>query len=145
MTTGSRVYASFYALAWFILAGLFVFASAPFVETRMFPVYSKFHVLTAVQTPDGVVASFDFEKYRECEPKGLTWFLGEIGISTAVTTSAPEGTRGPRPLGRNVSSPYLLEGITLEDLDTQVIAQLRNQCSIFGVQLPWVTVSDVYP
>lgn len=145
MIGSKKVYGAFYALAWFILAGMFTFAAAPFVETRMFPVYSKFHILEATQTPDGVVASFEFEKFRECEPKGLTWFLGEIGISTAVTTSAPEGTRGPRPLGRNVSSPYLLEGVTIDDLNTQVIAQLRNQCSIFGIQLPWTTISDVYP
>lgn len=145
MTTGSRVYASFYALAWLILATIFGWAVAPTIETRSFPVYSKFEIVTAEQTPDGVLAVFKFTKHRDCEPRGLSWYLGEIGTSTAVNASAPEGVRPNRPIGPSTSSPYLLEGITVSDLQTRVIAQLRNQCTIFGFPLPWVTVSDVYP
>lgn len=143
----NRIYSSFYALAWCILSVVFGWAVAPTVETMFFPVYSKFKVVSAEQTPEGVIASFEFIKYRECEPKGLTWYLGEVGASTTVNASAPEGTRTPRPIGPNTSSPYLLEGITLLDLDTQVIARLRNQCSDnwFGVKLPWISTSDIYP
>lgn len=140
-----RVYTIFFAVCWFILASLFILAVMPVMETKFFPVYSKFVITSATQTPDGVVATFDFVKYRDCEPKGLSWYLGEIGPSTTVNASAPEGTRNPRPIGVNHSSPYLLEGITLEDLRTQVIAQLRNQCTVFGVPLPWTSVSDIYP
>lgn len=142
-----RVKSTFYSIAWLILAVVFGWAVAPTVETKFFPVYSKFTVVTAEQTPEGVIAVFNFTKHRECEPKGLTWYLGEVGASTAINVAAPEGVRSPRQVGPNTSSPYLIEGITLEDLDTNVIAQLRNQCSDnwFGIQLPWVSVSDVYP
>lgn len=142
-----RVKNTFYTIAWLILAVVFGWAVAPTVETKFFPVYSKFTVKTALQTPEGVLATFDFVKNRECQSKGLTWYLGEVGASTAVNVEAPEGVRSPRPIGPNTTSPYLIEGITLADLETNVIAQLRNQCSDnwFGIQLPWFSVSDVYP
>jgi len=143
----SRIYTSFYTLAWIILAIVFGWAVAPTVETAYFPVYSKFHVENATQTSDGVLATFSFEKLRECKPMGLSWYIGEVGPSTAVNVSAPDGVRTPRPVGPGFSSPYLIEGITLDDLDNNVIAQLRNQCADnwFGIDLPWVTVTEVYP
>jgi hypothetical protein len=138
-------YKSFYALAWLILVGLFSLAVGPTIETMFFPVYSKFKQISAVERPDGVLAVFGYVKYRDCEPRGLTWYLGEVGASHAVNVEAREGVRSPRPLGYNRSLPYLIEGVTLEDLEHRIIAQLRNQCYVLGVKLPWLTVSEVYP
>lgn len=141
----NKLYTTFYALAWSILAVFFGWAVAPTVETLYFPVYSKFELVSAEQIPEGVLAVFEFTKNRECAPKGLSWYLGEVGASTSITITTPEGVRSPRPVGLNTSSPYLFEGVTLEDLDKRIIAQIRNQCDFYGFQIPWLSVSDVYP
>lgn len=141
-----RMDGAFYVLAWSILAFVFAWAVVPTAETMLFPVYSKFKVLTAEQTPDGVLATFEFAKNRQCEGRGLTWYLGEVGSSYSINVSTPDGTRPARPLGANVTSPYLIEGITLDDLNTQVVAQLRNQCQFMGLfNLPWISISEIYP
>lgn len=134
--------------AYALLSLILTYLIAPVVETQFFPVYSKFKAVTAEQTKDGVLATFEFTKYRNCDPMGLMWYLGEVGPSTSINTSAPEGVRTPRPLGPSVSSPYLLEGITTVDLKGNVIAQLRNQCYFLNIKwlpLPWVSVSNIYP
>lgn len=139
--------AFFFVLAWVIVASVLAFALAPTVETKFFPPYSTFHLIEAVDQPGGVLATFEFTKNRDCAPKGLAWYLGEVGDSTSVDTSAPRGTRSPRPLGEQLSSPYLFAGITKAELETEVIAVIRNQCAFpfTEIPLPWVTVSWVYP
>lgn len=137
----------FFIFAWFIVASVLAFAIAPTVETKFFAPYSTFKLIEATDQPGGVLATFEFTKHRDCAPKGLAWYLGEVGDSTSVNTTAPRGTRAPRPLGEQLSSPYLFAGITKADLENEVIAVIRNQCNFpfTAIPLPWVTISWVYP
>lgn len=142
-----KVATGFFFLAWFIVAGVLAFALAPMVETKFFPPYSTFTLLTAEQTPAGTLATFQFYKNRSCAPKGLSWYIGEVGDSTSVDTSAPDGTRSPRPLGLQTSSPYLFPNIGVDVLKNDMVAVLRNQCTFpfTTIPLPWISVSWVYP
>jgi len=125
----------------------------PLIETKFFPVYTKFELVEATETPDGVIAVFEFTKIRDCKPKGSHWYLGN---SMSVDVTVPTGLAGPepRPLGKQRTSPYLLENVTIEDLKdpNRVIAEVRNQCNFpllgyLGLQIPqpWSTLSNVYP
>lgn len=142
-----KVATACFVLAWLIIAGVLCFAVAPMVETKLFPPYSTFTLLTAEQTPDGTIATFRFVKNRSCAPKGLTWYIGEVGDSTSIDTAAPNGTRAPRPLGEQTTSPYLFPNISVDVLKSDMVAVLRNQCTFpfTSIPLPWITVSWVYP
>jgi len=133
--------------AWFIVACFAIYAVMPSLETRFFPPYSTFQLVTATETADGTIATFEFIKNRDCAPKGLSWYIGEDGQSTSVDTSTPSGTRSPRPLGLQTTSPYLFPNVSVDVLKSDMIAVLRNQCNFpwTAIPLPWVSVSWVYP
>lgn len=139
--------------AYFLLACALLSFIGPLIETRFFPVYTKFELIEATETPEGVIAVFEFTKIRQCGPKGSHWYLGN---SMSIDVTVPSGLAGPepRPLGLQRTSPYLLEGTTLADLKdpNRVMAEVRSQCNFpvldyFGwfVPQPWSTVSNVYP
>lgn len=128
-------------IALLLLMGFFAFG--PVIESRFFPVYSKFQLTSAVPTDDGNTrAIFTFTKFRNCAPQGFAFFNGELGNAFYQVTTRVQG--GPdtraRPLGTQESYPYELVGITPEDLATTVFAEIYSHCHSL-----WLTRTKVYP
>ncbi len=120
-----------------IMAVAFV---GPAVETRFFPVYSRFVVVTAEDHEGGTLATFRFTKYRQCDARGWAWFIGEFGaVSRQVEVKPAEGIRQDRPLGASVSSPYVIAAAP-DDVRNRMHAEIYSRCH--GL---WLTRSVVYP
>jgi hypothetical protein len=119
------------------------FTIGPELETRLWPAYGKFRLVSVEASGDGLSrAVFDFEKKRECTPAGFAWFNGELGSSYQIVDYEVEGPGGNgvrRPVGFHRSSPYLIEA-TPDDVRTRLLGEIYSRCHPF-----WVTRSEVYP
>lgn len=119
---------------------MFVMWVGPAFETRFFPVYSRFEVLTAEKVEDGTIATFKFTKYRDCAPRGWAWYIGEFGaISRQVEVKAVGGAKPNRKLGPNVSSRHLIAAEPQQVRD-DMYAEILSDCH--GL---WLTRSVVRP
>lgn len=118
------------------------FLLGPEIETRFFPVYSKFRLISAEALPDGkTFARFEFTKFRNCDPQGFAFFNGELGTAfTQVTTRVRGSAIRARPLGTQQSYPYEFTDITPEELATTVFAEIYSHCHPL-----WTTRTKVYP
>lgn len=130
------------------LMGLFivalgVFVLGPAIETRFFPVYSKFSILTIRPLESGgSEVVFRYFKNRRCEPAGFMWFVGEPGAAfrqIAVESDRPTSTRVNRSVGENTSVPYRVD-VAPDVLAKQGFASVYSNCHPF-----WVTRSAIYP
>lgn len=131
-------------VALIVLAGLTALTLGPVVETRFFPVYSKFRINTLVETPDGGSAvTFAFTKLRDCQPAGINWFIGEPGGAyRQIELLSTRPTGGPpvnRPLGDHISNIYTID-VAPDVLRDQGFASIYSNCHPF-----WVTRSVIYP
>lgn len=126
-----------------IVTILAVFAVGPEIETRLFPVYSKFKLVDATALPDGNTrAVFQFTKFRNCDLQGFAFFNGELGAAFSQVTTRAQGAPElrARPLGTQISSPYVFKEVTPEELATTVFAEIYSHCHAL-----WITRSKVYP
>lgn len=112
----------------------------PAVETRFFPVYSRFEVVTAAPAEGGTIATFKFTKYRDCEARGWAWYIGEFGaISRQVEVKPVKETSPMRKIGERVSSPHLIAAEP-EQVRDEMHAEILSYCHPF-----WLTRSVVRP
>lgn len=121
-----------------------VFLLGPPIETRLFPVYSKFAIAHIVGTPDGgSMVTFGFTKLRNCTPAGITWFIGEPGGAyrqIELLSDRPAGTPiVNRPLGYHLSAAYKID-VAPDVLRDQGFASVYSNCHPF-----WITRSIIYP
>jgi len=121
-----------------------VVSVGPWVETTYFPVYSSFEIVSIEASGDHQSrAVFKFTKYRECESAGFAWFQGEL--NTPLRPLEVRVVRDPgdpvtvRPLGEQLSSPYLLD-VTLDRIENVTFAEVFSRCHPF-----WLTRSIIYP
>lgn len=131
------------ALFWFA-CGLVVLSASrifgPEIETRLFPVYGKFEIVSMkALDEEHTEVVFKFEKLRNCEPRGAVWAEGELGQSFQVEV-APQTAPTPRPLGWQLSRPYVFTA-TPEGIRDNLTATIFSQCPF----TPWRTSSTVYP
>lgn len=123
------------------VGALFVFGKP--LETKFFPVYSKFEILSI--EPYGVEQSravFQFTKYRECDPQGFSWYAGDPAAAFRQIGIRREGVSdsgGPRPLGTQQSSPFIIDA-TPDQLRGIVFAEIYSRCHFL-----WTTRTDIYP
>ncbi len=127
-----------------ILLALAAFMTlGPKIETRFFPVYTKFEILKIDETPDGgTEVVFRYEKLRNCEPAGIMWFVGEPGGAYRqidLLSNRPPLSRVNRPLGENTSVPYKVD-VAPAVLINRGFANIYNNCHPF-----WTTQSAIYP
>lgn len=119
------------------------FALGPAVETKYFPVFRQFKLVSIERIEPGlsrVVVSFD--KVRECEPAGFAWYQGarhgnqfsEIAVRTVTM-----GNTVGRPVGQQLSAPFEVAA-NPEDLGN-IFVNVFSRCPF----QPWVTKSEVYP
>lgn len=112
----------------------------PAAETRFFPVYSRFEVVTAEKSPEGTIATFKFTKYRDCEARGWAWYVGEFGaVSRQVEVKPVDGSVPSRKVGPNVSSKHLIAADPQQVRD-DMYAEIYTRCHPF-----WLTRSVVRP
>lgn len=118
------------------------FFFGPIIESKFWPVYSRFTAVEVKDVPErGVSATFQFTKLRNCDPQGYAWYNGELGNSFRQLNirSIPQVTRRS-PLGTQLTSPIVLEGVTVPELTTSVFAIVYSRCHPL-----WISESLVYP
>jgi len=112
----------------------------PAIETRFFPVYSKFELVSADETEGGTVAQFRYEKLRECPAQGFAWYVGELGAASRQIVVEPVNpVNGPRGVGAHVTTPYLMD-VDLRHIKDGMRAEIFNRCHAF-----WVSRTEIYP
>lgn len=133
---GMTIAAIVITLGGFLLLG-------PKLETRFFPVYSKFQIFSIKQTAEGESeVVFSYTKLRNCAPAGINWFVGEPGSAfrqVDLVSVRPNNTAVNRPLGSNISVPYTVD-VTPDAFRDQGFASIYSNCHPF-----WVTQSIIYP
>lgn len=119
---------------------MLAFYVGPTVETRLFPVYSRFDVVTTEPVEGGTLATFRFVKYRDCDARGWAWYIGEFGaVSRQIEVVPSQEISRARPLGEGITSPYIIAAEP-DDVRTQMHAEIYSDCG-----MPWYTRSVVYP
>jgi hypothetical protein len=120
-----------------------VFVIGPWIETKWFPAYSKFKIVSIERAGDRQSrVIFRFTKNRQCEPVGNSWFFGEPGAAfrqLKVQIDNQDAFTAVRPLGTQTSNPYVLDA-TVEELANATFAVIYNRCHPF-----WLTRSEIYP
>lgn len=121
-----------------------VFVIGPWIETKWFPVYSKFKIISVERISDTQSKIiFRFDKKRQCEPQGFAWYFGEPGGAfrqLQVFIDRPKGmTAAIRPLGVQTTDPYVIDA-SVEDIANATFAEIYNRCHPF-----WLTRSEIYP
>lgn len=114
----------------------------PYLESKVWPAYSRFTIESI--EPYGENQSrvvFSYWKYRMCEPQGFAWFAGDLGLSYRQLTMRSDATRAtpPRPLGYNLSQPYIVD-VEPNALRDGTFAEIYSRCHPF-----WVSRSSIYP
>lgn len=125
----------------FVLVVVMVgFMVGPAIETRFFPVYGKFVLISTETDGKGTIAQFRYEKLRECQAQGFAWYVGELGAGSRQIPVKPTGQINPsRSVGVHVTTPYMMD-VSEEQLRNGVRAEIFNRCHPF-----WITRSEIYP
>lgn len=131
------------SVAGFMLAGAAFLTLGPALETRYFPVYSKFKIVDLTETSDGgSEVTFSFYKRRSCAPSGINWFIGDPDGAyrqTELISARPTTIANNRPVGSHVSIPYKVD-VAPDVLRARGFASIYSNCHPF-----WVTRSVIYP
>jgi hypothetical protein len=118
---------------------LVVWTVGPMLETRLFPVYSKFKIVNIEPNPKGLMVTVQFTKYRNCDPQGYAWYVGDFGKGFEQLNIKARSTTTVRPLGTQITQPFLIEGLEVKDLP-MLSAEITNRCHPL-----WPTLSIIYP
>ena len=119
---------------------LAIFTIGPMVETRYFPVYSKFRIIETVAKEKGLEVTARFTKFRNCDPQGFAWFIGDFkGLMQLPVRSIVLPGTVHRPLGTQLTAPFLVQGLAAEDLQ-YLYAETYHHCHPL-----WITRSVIYP
>ena len=120
-----------------------VFMFGPMLETAFYPAYSKFKIASVEPLPDGQSrVQFQYSKYRQCDPQGFSWFIGEPGAAfrqLKVTADDYKGRSTARPIGDHMSEPYVIDARP-DQLKDRAFAEIYSRCHPF-----WLTRSSIYP
>lgn len=130
-------------LFWFA-CGLVVISAVrifgPEIETRLFPVYSKFeiHSIESV-SPTQTRVVFEFQKLRQCEPRSASWADDELGQEYKIILEG-DPNLVPRDLGQQLSRPRLFDA-SVDEVENRLVAYIVSRCPF----MPWDTRSEVFP
>lgn len=115
------------------------FTVGPWIETKYFPVYSKFTIVESQQTPEGLQMVARFTKKRNCDPQGYGWFVGDFGALRQVRLHTLPGYTIHRPLGTQLTQPFVVKELTVADL-ANIYAEVYHRCHPL-----WITRTVIYP
>lgn len=119
-----------------------IWSIGPVIETRYFPVYSKFTITKMEEVDEGMNFTARFTKYRNCDPQGFAWYIGDLGTGARVVPArgvVPSTGAVHRPVGTHLVGPVLLKDITMSDVP-YLYAEIYHHCHPL-----WVTRSVIYP
>lgn len=126
-----------------LLAATATVMLGPTLETKLFPVYSKFEIVELAAEPEVKTrVVFSYVKLRSCEPVGVNWFMGEPGAAyrqVEMLSLNPPKVGNSRPVGFNLTVPYLID-VTPDVLQSRAFANIYSNCHPF-----WTTQSNIYP
>lgn len=123
-----------------IVLVMVAFMVGPAIETRFFPVYSKFELIEASEKDGGTIARFRYTKLRECPAQGFSWYIGELGAASRQVPVKPiTRLNQPRTVGVHETTPYLIEA-ELRQVQGGMRAEIFNRCHPF-----WVSRTEIYP
>jgi len=121
-----------------------VYTAGPWLETKYWPVFSKFTIVSATEIAPGrtrVVVAFD--KNRDCAPAGFGWFSGTRGGPfeelPVIAPMQNTGDASGRPVGRQLSRPFDVD-VPAAQIAGHVFADIYSRCHPL-----WVTRSEAYP
>jgi len=128
-------------VCFFVVLVIVIWSAGPYLETKFMPVYSRFDAVTIEPHDDGTLVKFQYTKLRNCDPQGFSFFEGDIGASFRQIVVQPLATLpNPRPVGEQVSLPYLFRGISPTTFRRNVFGEIYNRCHPL-----WTTRSVIYP
>jgi len=121
------------------------YSLGPRLETEWWPVVGKLKI-NSMETPrpGWTLIRVNFEKLRDCEYVGLSWYVGQRPdnferIAVSVQRD-PEDTGSPnRPLGLQRAGPWLV-AVDTKEFTRGTFAQLQHRCHPF-----WISTTDFYP
>lgn len=122
-----------------LLATMLLQWIGPIVETRFFPVYSRFAVEDIRAAEGGTEARFRFTKFRDCDARGWAWYVGDFGATSRQVEVKSTENAVDRPLGMFVSNPYFIAADP-NQVSNEMYVEIHSRCHPF-----WLTVSVVYP
>lgn len=88
-----------------------VFSVGPEIEARFFPVVTMANIESVEKVADGVAFYVSFDKLRQCEFLGVTWYLGaeRVGIEFEPGHNLYPKSR---PVGDQYAGPWLVRNVT---------------------------------
>lgn len=120
-----------------------IIAYGPTVERFVFPVVSKFEVVSIEPSGVGSRVYVRFEKKRSCEFLGMTWEVVQPdGTKQRVLLNlkpSNDNSGSTRPTGKAVAGPWYV-GMTPEQLIGHSTATIAYRCHPL-----WITEARVWP
>lgn len=120
----------------------------PEIETRFFPVYTKFAVKSIERGVggDSTTVVFRYSKLRDCVSLGSAWYLrtpdSDLGPNRPLDYSVlypPGHTTNSRPIGRHESRPMVF-ATNPEEFMAQANGDIHSRCHPF-----WLSKTTIFP
>lgn len=131
---------------WWVVVGwiAMLFASyGPFIERTLFPVVSKFEIVSIEKEGLGSRVYVQFEKYRSCEYLGITWsrIMPDGVLRRAYLNLKPvdDMTGATRPVGDQIAGPWYI-GMTPDQVKSHSTVTLAYRCHPL-----WLSEVEVWP
>lgn len=123
-----------------IIAAALFLQYGPATETRLFPVTSKYKIVSFEEAGTGAYVRFEFTKRRQCTLVSFTWYrrIGEYRI--AYTPMKVNGEPFIDQWTGKIRSARFFLPMTPEQIMGETFATTRHECH--GL---WDTISVVYP
>ena len=126
---------------WGILLSAVLFIHyGPAAETRLFPVTSRYSIVSFEPAERGTIIRFEYEKRRRCTIEAFTWYRKFDHFQMAIAPKKVDGgALNDQWTGRVRSARFFLP-MTRDEIENESFATTRHRCHRF-----WDTVTVVYP
>lgn len=118
-----------------------VFFIGPEIETRWFPVYSKFVVVSVgSDLENGSVVVVEYTRYRNCFAQGYAWYHGDFGTNYRQLDAQRIRSPGSVPSSPERTISRFSVDITPDEFASGVWIEMFSRCHFL-----WTTRSVVFP
>lgn len=116
---------------------LAIFVVGPEIETRWFPVYSRFELIDVVEFDKGSKITVRYTKFRNCFPQGYAWYSGDLGKSMRQLTVSASPRIPIQSVGRHEQVISL--DVPPSEIVNNLYAEVFSRCHPL-----WITRSVVF-
>lgn len=116
---------------------LAIFVVGPEIETRFFPVYSRFELIEAVPFNKGSKIVVRYTKFRHCFPQGYAWYSGDLGKSLRQLSVSAHPRVPIQSVGRHEQTIEI--DVTPPEIMNNLYAEVFSRCHPL-----WITRSVVF-